>query len=170
MIIMFLKGFFMEKKKGFWAEFKEFISRGSVMDMAVGIIVGTAFTAIVNSLVNDILMPFIGYIIGGVSFESFKLTLPSITGGDPAVIAYGTFIQTVINFLIIALVIFLLIKGINKLHRTEEPPEEPEEETEPSEELKTLTEIRDLLKAQADTTAHADKADAEAEKSGKDQK
>lgn len=112
-------------------------------------------------------MPFIGYIIGGVSFESFKLTLPSITGGDPAVIAYGTFIQTVINFLIIALVIFLLIKGINKLHRTEESPEEPEEETEPSEELKTLTEIRDLLKAQADTTAHADKADAEAEKSGK---
>ena len=137
----------MEEKKGFIAEFKEFISRGSVLDMAVGIIIGTAFTAIVNSLVDDIVMPFIGYLIGGVSFESYKLTLPAIAGNDPAVIAYGSFIQTIINFLLIALVIFLMIKGINKLHKKEE---EAEEDPAPSDELKTLTEIRDLLKAQAE--------------------
>lgn len=145
----------MEKKKGFWAEFKEFIARGSVMDMAVGIIIGTAFTAIVNSLVNDIIMPFVGYLIGGVSFESFKVTLPAIAGNEPAVIAYGTFIQTVINFLLIALVIFLLVKGINKLHRNAEE-EAAEEAPEPSEELKTLTEIRDLLKAQNEASASAE--------------
>lgn len=137
----------MEKKKGFWAEFREFISRGNVVDMAVGVIIGTAFTAIVNSLVKDIVMPAIGYLIGGMSFESYKLTLPAIAGGEPAVIAYGTFIQTVINFILIALVIFLVIKGINKLHHKEEEEPAPEE---PSEELKTLTEIRDLLKAQAE--------------------
>ena len=137
----------MEEKKGFIAEFKEFISRGSVLDMAVGIIIGTAFTAIVNSLVDDIVMPFIGYLIGGVSFESYKLTLPASAGNEPAVIAYGSFIQTIINFLLIALVIFLMIKGINKLHKKEE---QAEEDPAPSDELKTLTEIRDLLKAQAE--------------------
>lgn len=152
----------MEEKKGFWGEFKEFIARGNVLDMAVGIIVGAAFTAIVNSLVNDIIMPFIGYIIGGVSFTSFKLTLPAIAGNDPAVIAYGSFIQAVINFLLIALVVFLIIKGINKIHR--KPEEEAvEEEPAPSDELKTLTEIRDLLKEQSLTSAHADKGPAASE-------
>lgn len=143
----------MSKKKGFIAEFKEFISRGNVIDMAVGVIVGTAFTAIVNSLVNDIVMPLIGYLIGGVSFESFKVTLPAVIDGmEPAVIAYGSFIQVVFNFLLISLVIFTVVKGINKLHKKEEPAEEEPAPAEPSEELKTLTEIRDLLKAQAENS------------------
>ena len=137
----------MEEKKGFIAEFKEFISRGNVIDLAVGVIIGTAFTAIVNSLVDDIVMPIIGYLIGGVSFESFKATLPAIAGNDPAVIAYGAFIQAVINFLLIALVVFCVIKAINKVQKKKE--EEPAEEPAPSEELKTLTEIRDLLKEQS---------------------
>ena len=137
----------MEEKKGFIAEFKEFISRGNVIDLAVGVIIGTAFTAIVNSLVDDIVMPIIGYLIGGVSFESFKATLPAIAGNDPAVIAYGAFIQAVINFLLIALVVFCVIKAINKMQKKKE--EEPAEEPAPSEELKTLTEIRDLLKEQS---------------------
>lgn len=143
----------MSKKKGFIAEFKEFISRGNVIDMAVGVIVGTAFTAIVNSLVNDIVMPLIGYLIGGVSFESFKVTLPAVIDGmEPAVIAYGSFIQVVFNFLLISLVIFTVVKGINKLHKKEESAEEEPAPAEPSEELKTLTEIRDLLKAQAENS------------------
>ena len=137
----------MEEKKGFIAEFKEFISRGSVIDLAVGVIIGTAFTAIVNSLVDDIVMPILGYLIGGVSFESFKATLPAIAGNDPAVIAYGSFIEALINFLLISLVIFCVIKAINKVHKKEE---KKEEEAAPSEELKTLTEIRDLLKAQSE--------------------
>ncbi len=138
----------MEEKKGFIAEFKEFIARGNVLDMAVGIIIGTAFTAIVNSLVDDIIMPIIGYFIGGMSFESYKVTLPAIAGNDPAIITYGTFIQTIIYFLLVSLSVFLLIKGINKFRRTEE--EEPEEtpEEEPSAELQMLSEIRDLLKEQ----------------------
>ena len=137
----------MEEKKGFIAEFKEFISRGSVIDLAVGVIIGTAFTAIVNSLVDDIVMPILGYLIGGVSFESFKATLPAIAGNDPAVIAYGSFIEAIINFLLISLVIFCVIKAINKFHKKEEKKEEAPA---PSEELKTLTEIRDLLKAQSE--------------------
>lgn len=136
----------MKEKKGFIAEFKEFIARGSVIDLAVGVIIGTAFTAIVNSLVDDIVMPFIGYLIGGMSFESFKLTLPAIAGNDPAVIAYGSFIQAIINFLLVALVIFCVIKAINKFHKKEEAKAE---EPAPSDELKMLTEIRDLLKAQS---------------------
>ena len=139
--------YLMEEKKGFIAEFKEFISRGSVIDLAVGVIIGTAFTAIVNSLVNDIVMPFIGYLIGGMSFESYKLTLPAIAGNEPAVIAYGAFIQAIINFLLIALVIFCVIKAINKLHKKEEKKEEAPA---PSDEVKMLTEIRDLLKAQSE--------------------
>lgn len=138
----------MEEKKGFIAEFKEFISRGSVIDLAVGVIIGTAFTAIVNSLVNDMVMPFIGYLIGGVSFESFKLTLPAIAGNEPAVIAYGAFIQAIINFLLVAIVVFCLIKAINKVYKKKE--EEKAEDPAPSDELKTLTEIRDLLKAQSE--------------------
>ena len=138
-----------EEKKGFIAEFKEFISRGNVMDMAVGIIIGTAFTAIVTSLVGDIISPAIGYIIGGIDFSKFAVTFPSIAGLDPAEIKYGMFIQTVVNFLITAFAVFCLIKGINKLSRKkEEEVEEEAAEPEPSAEELLLTEIRDLLKEQ----------------------
>lgn len=95
-------------------EFKDFISRGNVIDMAVGVIIGGAFTAIVNSLVQDILNPLLGLITGGVDFSTLSFTIGS--GENPAVFAYGSFISAVINFLLIALVLFLMIKSINKLH------------------------------------------------------
>lgn len=132
-------------KKGFWAEFKEFISRGNVMDMAVGVVVGSAFTKIVNSLVNDIITPALGFLIGKMDFTGFQLVL-----NENAIIAYGQFIQAVLNFLIISLVIFLMIKMINKLHRKKEeeaaPEPEPAKEPEKDPQLVLLEEIRDLLK------------------------
>lgn len=127
--------------KKFFEDFKVFISRGNVMDMAVGIIVGTAFTAIVNSLVKDMIMPFIGLITGGIDFTSLSLTI-----GD-ASIAYGNFIQAIISFLIIAFVVFCMIKFIGLIQgkKKEEPAEETAPE-EPSEEILLLREIRDSLK------------------------
>lgn len=95
-------------------EFKAFISRGNVMDMAVGVIIGGAFTAIVNSLVNDLLNPLLGIITGGVNFASLSIIIGK--GENPAVFAYGSFISAIINFLLIAFVLFILIKAINKLH------------------------------------------------------
>ena len=133
-----------EKKKGFIAEFKEFISRGNVLDMAVGVIVGGAFTSIVTSLVNDILMPLIGLLTGGADFSSLKVTVGNPIGDvAPATINYGMFIQQVVNFLIVAFVIFAVIKSINKFRRKDEPAEEPEPET--PEEVLLMREIRDLL-------------------------
>jgi len=135
-----------EKKKGFIAEFKEFISRGNVLDMAVGVIVGGAFTAIVTSLVNDILMPFIGLLTGGADFSSLKVTVGNPIGDvAPATINYGMFIQQVVNFLIVAFVIFAVIKSINKFRRKDEPAEEPVPESETPEEVLLMREIRDLL-------------------------
>ena len=134
-----------KRADGFIAEFREFISRGNVMDMAVGIIVGSAFTAIVNSLVNDILMPFISFIVGDLDFTDWKLVLKEAAGETEAItISYGAFLQQVVNFLLIALVIFILIKAINAFHRKKE--EEPAAPPKPSEEVLLLTEIRDLLK------------------------
>ena len=108
-------------KKGgssFRKEFIEFINRGSVVDLAVGVAVGGAFTAIVNSLVNDIIMPIVGLIVGGVDFTDLAIRIPNFFGtGDEAVIRYGNFIQNVIQFLIIAWVIFMIIKGMNRLNR-----------------------------------------------------
>ena len=100
-------------------EFKEFISRGNVMDMAVGVIIGGAFTAIVTSLVNDLLMPVLSLITGGFDFTSLCIVLG--TGEDAATLNYGAFIAAVINFLLIAIVIFILIKSINKLSKKKEP-------------------------------------------------
>ncbi len=113
----------MSKEKGFLAEFKKFIMRGNVMDMAVGVIVGGAFTSIVTSLNQDILTPLLG-IFGGMDFSSLHVVLGS--GENAPVLNYGNFITAVINFLISALVIFLLIKGINAIsekfsHKKEEP-------------------------------------------------
>ena len=121
-------------------EFKEFITKGNVMTMAVGIIIGSAFTAITTSLVNDIFTPLLGVLIGGINFSGICVTI-----GD-AQIMFGTFIQAVINFLLTAFVLFLMIKAFNKLQRKKE--EEPKKAPEPSAEEKLLTEIRDLLKAQ----------------------
>ena len=107
-----------EKSGGFRKEFIEFINRGSVVDLAVGVAVGGAFTAIVNSLVNDIIMPVVGLIGGGVNFRDLKWVIPNFFGGDSeAVIAYGNFIQTTVEFLIIAWVIFMIIKAMNRFNR-----------------------------------------------------
>ena len=138
------------EKKGIVAEFKEFITRGNVMDMAVGIIMGGAFTAIVQSLVNDLLMPVIGALFGGIDFSTLKYVVRAAdeaAGIEEAAIKYGSFIQAIVNFLLIAIVIFLLVRGLNKLRRKkEEPAPEPAPDPEPSEEVKLLTEIRDALK------------------------
>ncbi|MBQ1502353.1 MAG: large-conductance mechanosensitive channel protein MscL [Firmicutes bacterium] len=137
----------LNKSKGFIGEFKEFITRGNVMDMAVGIIIGTAFTAIVTSLVNDVVMPLIGWIFGGVDFSELKYVITPAVGDVPeAALYYGNFIQSIVNFLLIALVIFLMIKAINKFHKKHDEEPEAEAEPEPSEEAVLLTEIRDLLK------------------------
>ena len=138
-----------EKKKSIIAEFKEFIARGNVIDMAVGIIMGGAFTPIVNSLVNDIVMPCVGMVTGGVDFSDKKIILKAADEAAEIAevsIGYGNLIQVIVNFLIISLCVFALIKAINKLKRKEEPkPEEPKEPEPTAEEL-LLTEIRDLLK------------------------
>lgn len=127
----------------FFSEFKKFAMRGNMIDMAVGIIIGGAFTPIVNSLVNDIIMPPIGLLFGGVDFSNLAVTLKQATeNGDPAVvIRYGVFINTIIAFLIVAMAVFVLIKFINRLTR-----EEKEQPAAPSAEETLLTEIRDLLK------------------------
>ena len=119
-------------------EFKKFISRGNVMDMAVGVIVGGAFTTIVTSLVNDILMPIIGGITGGIDFTEYTATIGTAT------INYGTFIQNIVNFIIVAWVIFLVVKAMNKMKKKEE--EKPAAPAEPSEDILLLREIRDSLK------------------------
>lgn len=125
--------------KKFMAEFKEFITKGNVITMAVGIIIGGAFTAIVSSLVADIISPLIGMLLGGVDFASI-----SVDVGD-AKLMIGNFIQAVITFIITALVLFLIIKAFNKFSRKKE--EEAEEEPAPTpEDIVLLTEIRDLLK------------------------
>jgi large conductance mechanosensitive channel len=129
-------------------EFREFIARGNVVDLAVGVIIGGAFGAIVKSLVDQIVMPPVGLITGGVDFAALKLVLKA---GNPAAkvaevaIGYGAFINTVIDFLIVAFVIFLMVKGINSIKREEAVAEAPPPGPTPTETL--LTEIRDLLKA-----------------------
>jgi large conductance mechanosensitive channel len=127
---------------GFIKEFKEFAVKGNVMDMAVGVIIGGAFGKIVTSLVDDVLMPAIGMLTGNVDFTSLVCKIGE--GEGAAVLKYGTFIQNIIDFLIIALCIFLMIKGMNKL--TAKKEEEPAPAPEPSAEEKLLGEIRDLLK------------------------
>lgn len=136
------------KKQGKIAgEFKEFISRGNVVDMAVGIIVGSAFTKIVNSLVQDLVMPVIGYLIKGINFTEIMYTFPDTVGTEAEVsIRYGAFAQTIIDFLLIALVVFLMVKLLNRLRRKKEETPAPPPEPKVSDEAALLTEIRDLLK------------------------
>lgn len=132
---------------GFAKEFREFAVRGNVIDMAVGIIIGAAFGKIVSSLVGDVIMPPIGVLLGGVDFSDLAITIKEAAGDVPAVvIAYGKFIQTVVDFTIIAFAIFVAVKAINTLKRREE--QAPKPEPAPSAEETLLREIRDLLKAQ----------------------
>ena len=150
-----------EKTTGFLAEFRKFIARGNVMDLAVGVIIGGAFGKISTSLVNDVIMPLISVLTGGVDFSNWKIVLKAAVAGadgviDPATevaIKYGSFLATILDFLIIAFAVFLMIKTINGFHDKMKKQEEavPAEESappEPSNEEKLLTEIRDLLKAQ----------------------
>lgn len=141
--------------KKFFAEFKEFAMRGNVMDMAVGVIIGTAFGKITTSLVNDVFMPLIGLLIGGVDLGQLNIVLkPEVLDEagqvvtEAVTLGIGTFLSTVIDFVLVAFVIFLMVKAMNKLASLKKKEEEaPEEDPKPtSEEL--LTEIRDLLKAQ----------------------
>ena len=128
-------------------EFREFAVKGNVVDMAVGIIIGAAFGKIVSSLVADVLMPPIGMLIGGMDFTSFQITLKEAAGATPAVVLkYGVFLQAVVDFTIVALAVFGLVKGINRLKRTE--AETPAAPPAPSNEELLLSEIRDLLKKQ----------------------
>lgn len=128
-------------------EFREFAMRGNVVDLAVGVIIGGAFGKIVASLVNDVVMPPLGLLIGGVDFKDLKLILKAAEGEMPSVsLNYGMFLQNVFDFLIIAFVIFLAIKGMNKLKREEKAASPPPPV--PSAEEKLLAEIRDLLKKQ----------------------
>lgn len=129
---------------GFLSEFKKFAMRGNVIDMAVGIIIGAAFGKIVSSLVSDVIMPPIGMLLGGMDFSKFVITLKAATPAKPAVvIAYGQFINVVIEFLIIAMAIFMMIKFINRLDRskanTDKAPNPVTQEM-------LLTEIRDILR------------------------
>lgn len=137
----------MKQAKSFWAEFKQFISRGNVIDLAVGVIIGGAFTAIVNSLVNDVVMPVIGILFGGIDFTGLKYVITPASGDTPeAAIYYGNFIQNVVNFLLVAFVVFVMVKLINGFRRkkTAAPTPPPQ----PSEEVLLLREIRDALKEQ----------------------
>lgn len=129
----------------FIKEFKEFAVRGNVIDMAVGVVIGSAFGKIVSSLVSDVMMPVIGVITGGINFTDFKIVLKEAHGEVAAVtLNYGSFIQTTIDFIIIAFCIFVTIKAINKLKR--EKPKTEEAPKEPSEDIQLLREIRDALK------------------------
>ena len=133
-------------------EFKEFAVKGNAVDMAVGVIIGGAFVKIVTSIVNDIIMPPIGWIIGGVNFSDLKFELPTVKiAGEElaaATINYGAFIQTIIDFTIIAFCVFMLVKGINKLakKKKKEEAKAPAAPPAPSKEEVLLTEIRDAIK------------------------
>ena len=136
--------------KKFFGEFKEFIQRGNVLDMAVGVIIATAFGAITASLINDILMPFIGWLFGAQDMSALNVTLAG-EGETAIVLGFGTFVAAIINFILVAFVVFCIVKAFNKAReaaekKKEKPAAEPEAAPEPSNEEKLLTEIRDLLK------------------------
>ncbi len=135
---------------GMISEFKEFAMKGNVVDLAIGVIIGTAFGKIVSSLVNGVIMPLIGNMIGGVNFGDLAYTLaPAVIGADgkettaAVLVQYGAFIQTIVDFTIIAFVLFIVIKIMNRLKKAEEAAP-----TAPAEDIVLLTEIRDLLKKQ----------------------
>ena len=124
------------------SEFKQFAMKGNVIDMAVGIIIGAAFGKIVSSFVGDLVMPVIGMAVGGVNFTDLAVSLGTNPAGEPVLVKYGAFLQTVFDFLIIALAIFMAIKAVNRLRAPPAAPAMPAD-------VELLTEIRDLLKKQA---------------------
>ncbi|GJQ31702.1 MAG: large-conductance mechanosensitive channel [Ignavibacteriaceae bacterium] len=135
--------------KEFFSEFKAFAMRGNVIDLAVGVIIGGAFGKIVSSFINDVVMPPIGLLLGGVDFKDLKILLKAGSSEgdkviDPVFLSYGGFINTVVEFVIIAFVIFLAVKGMNRLTRKDQ--EEKAAVKKPSEDIVLLTEIRDLLR------------------------
>ena len=142
----------LEKSKGFVKEFGEFIKKGNVVDMAVGVVIGGAFGAIVTSLVNDIIMPLVSLITGGINFSDWFValdgntyqTLEAAKEAGAATLNYGNLISVVLNFLIVAFCIFLVVKAMNKLKRKEE--EKPAEEPKKSDEVVLLEQIRDIIK------------------------
>ena len=144
-----------ERLRGGVSEFQEFILKGNAFDLAVGVVIGVAFGGVVTSLVNDIMMPPIGAILGGINFSDYYADLSSFFGwrepvasldaaikAGHAVIAYGKFINALINLVIVGFVIFMLVKQINRFRRSETKPDVPEA---PPEDVRLLTEIRDLL-------------------------
>lgn len=144
-------------KSSFLQDFKAFAMRGNVIDMAVGVIIGTAFGKIVSSIVSDLIMPVMGVILGGVNFTDLSITLKEakvVDGVEQAAVLlnYGNFLQATFDFIIIAFSIFVFIRLISKLHRKKEEAPAPEEPAKPSKEVMLLTEIRDLLKKQEETT------------------
>ena len=144
-------------KKSWWSEFKEFAIKGNAMNLAVGVIIGAAFQSIIKSLTDDVIMPVVSIFLGGMDFSEMKLTLPNIWGVEKLdeagnviqnTLNYGNFISAVINFFILAMVVFWMVRSLNKLanltgKKEEEAPPAPPE---PSKEEQLLTEIRDLLK------------------------
>lgn len=129
--------------KAFFSEFRTFIARGSVMDMAVGVIVGGAFSTIVNSFIGDILMPVLGIFLGGVDFSSWVVSLPNLFGGEPIPMNLGLFINNVISFLVLALGVFMMVRALNRMKKKQEEAPAP---AKPDPQVELLTEIRDLLK------------------------
>ncbi|CAF2948465.1 unnamed protein product [Rotaria sp. Silwood2] len=141
--------------RNFCKEFKAFALRGNVVDLAIGIIIGTAFTNVIQSLVDDIITPPLGLILGGVDFVNLTIKMKNFVykNQPPVVIRYGKFIQTIISLFLMAFALFFVIKAINKLHRIATRKEQNEEsiQLETSEEVKVLCEIRDLLSKQSST-------------------
>lgn len=134
--------------KKFLNEFKEFAMRGNVLDMAIGVVLGSAFGKITTSLVNDVFMPLIGLIIGGIDLGKLDIVLKAATDTSEAVtLGLGTFLTTIIDFILVAFVIFLMVKAINAFHKKKDEAPAPEEPAGPTTE-ELLTEIRDLLKEQ----------------------
>ena len=141
-----------QKVSKFWGEFKQFALRGNAFELAVGVVIGTAFNKIVTSLVNDIIMPIVGKLIGNADFSTLYIALDrnayenldAARAADAPVLAYGAFIQNVIDFVLIALSIFVVVKVVNRLHKRKE---EKQAEPKPTKEQKLLTEIRDILKS-----------------------
>ncbi|MBQ7040646.1 large conductance mechanosensitive channel protein MscL [Candidatus Saccharibacteria bacterium] len=151
----------MAKKNGFIEEFKTFISQGSVMDLAIGMVIGAAFTAIVTSLVNDIIMPIVGLLIGGIDFSNLSIRINNFFGGnDQVVIRYGAFLQSVVNFVVVAFALFLVVRILNRMkarakaladkkakkEADEDAEEEKKDDDVQAEQVKLLREIRDNLK------------------------
>lgn len=134
---------------GMMSEFKEFAVKGNMVDMAVGIIIGGAFGTIVKSLVSDVIMPPIGYLTGGIDFSSLALSLGQGLDGKEVLIKYGAFLNAVIAFLIVAFVLFLIIKGLNRAKAAMEAEKEEEAAAAPPKQEMLLGEIRDLLKSKA---------------------